>query len=138
MPRALSQRERQRQEARWLDFARELLGATEVRLHHVPNWLRRAILKVVPTPARGCTTGHACLDRALHHTGDRGWCDHYGSTTLAGKLVFVSEPYLSLGDLDAARRFADLLGVELSISPLSWWYPSSTTRLILWPPEGRR
>ena len=108
--------------------ARQLLKPSEVRLHHVPNWFRRALLKAYGCP-RHDTSGHAVLYHAA--SNDRDWLDHWGSTQIDGKAAFVSEPYgLSAESMAAAAELATKAGCRFYVSPNAWWYPGATIRLV--------
>ncbi len=115
---------------------REILKPSPVRLHHVPNWLRLRMLRTY-----GCSHGILSGWAVLHHaTGDnRGWLDHCGSTLLPnGQRAFVSEPYgfseQTAADLNA---FCRPMGLRWSVKANSEWFPGSTVRIVIYPPEGR-
>ena len=113
---------------------RELLKPTAVRSSHVPDWLRRELLKVYGCPNRD-TAGFAVLQ---HATGDAlwSWLDHWGSTKIGDKLCFVSEPYdVSIEELSQIDSLARRIGCPWYLSPNSWWYPGRTIRIVIEPPR---
>ncbi len=108
---------------------RRLMKPTEVRLDHVPTWLAKRIRERI-RPESGAA-GWKLLELARQRADcDHGVIDHWGTTMLDGAEVFVSEPYLAPSHLAGARRLAKLLGLTLEVSPISWWFPGNTTRLI--------
>lgn len=114
---------------------REILKPSEVRIGHVPAWLSKRIReRLEPRPTgRGCTL----LLHALERTKCGDVFDHHGSTILRdGRPAYVSEPYLHPEQIEIAQRFAELLGLELSISANSWWSPGVTIRLIFTLPAN--
>ena len=129
--------------AHLIDRARQLLQPSPVELHHVPNWLRRQILRTLrggpDRPPRYCTGGLEAFQHAISVTRTGSAFDHWGSMLDGdGLRVFVSEPYLSIEGVKAAERFAERFELELSISSNSWWFPGQTTRLIFRLAELRR
>lgn len=109
---------------RHIERCRELLQPSPVRVGHVPRWLARRIRE--RTPCRG--HGTTLLGKALALAQAR--FDHEGSTVLPdGREAFVSETYELLHDIDGARRFAALLGLELRVSACSWWFPGYAIRV---------
>jgi hypothetical protein len=129
-PKNAAQQQRER-----IERAREILKPSPVRLHHVPNWLRRRLLERVGTEFR-LTDGSSVLRIAMDRLNIR--FDHYGSTVWCGIPAFVSEPYASPDDIADAVRFAEVVGLELRIEPNSWWYPGQTTRLMFMLPKAER
>jgi hypothetical protein len=74
----------------------------------------------------------------LHHAGraagSEDWVDHTGVTTEFGRKVFVAEPYhVTAADLVAIQTIAKECDLEFSVSPHSWWFPTRTWRISLWP-----
>jgi hypothetical protein len=118
-----------------IETARELLRPSEVRLHHVPNWLRRRLLEKIGTEFR-LTDGGSVIRYAMDRLKIR--FDHWGSTKFCGTTAFVSEPYASADDITDAVRFAEAVDLELRILPNSWWYPGQTLRLLFMLPKAER
>ena len=119
--------------AKQREAVRKLLKPSPVRLNHIPNWLRLRMLRAFGCPNRD-TSAWAVL---YHATGDRRrWLDHFGSTMLRGRRVFVSEPYgfsaESAADLEA---FCRPMGVKWSVDSNSEWNPGSTVRVSIEEPE---
>ena len=119
---------------------RKLLKPTEVRLHHVPNWFRRRLLKVFGC-SHGYTGGWFVLDHARkQHFGDNArWLDHWGSTKYRSGTAFVSEPYqVSPETVALLDSFAKRIGVDWHLSANSWWYPGWTIRILFCEQTGAR
>ena len=114
--------------------ARKLLGPSEVRLHHIPGWLRLRMLR-----AFGCGKYDSNGWSVLHHAvGDRRrWLDHIGSTTLSnGRRAFVSEPYgFSSGMAKELEAFCVPMGLDWRVSGNAEWYPGSTVRIVIEEPQ---
>jgi uncharacterized protein (TIGR02996 family) len=121
--------------ADWLDER----GPTPVRLHHLPNWLRLAWLRGVPSgEGRGrLTAGWAVameMDRRFETTRYAAALDHWGSTTVAGRLCFVNEPYQYAADVLAqCRTLASLVGGVAAYARQSDW-GHGTVRGLVFPP----
>ena len=134
-------REAERQQRRQIQAARDLLQPSEVRLHHVPRWLTRRIKAALGKSPLAYHFGPDEVRRAadVASTNRHGayWLDHFGTTTVHGRPAFVSEPYLEVGMVEDARRFAKLLGLTFDIRPNSWWYPGQTTRLVFQEPKSK-
>lgn len=117
-----------------IDQARALLRPSPVDLHHLPAWLAKRIrARFGHLP--GCCNSFCRLQRVaiVAGRGRDSWLDHWGCTVLDGRKMFVAEPYTDVCDLAAAQRFADALGLDMSISANAWWYPSMTLRLTFYP-----
>ena len=112
---------------------RRLHRPTEVRSRSIPHWLCQRIRERLQ-PERELSNC-ALLSLAMQ----RANCgplviDHYGTTTIRGREVFVAEPYPLPSRVVRAKQFANLLGLSLDVSSNSWWYPGFTTRLIFSQP----
>lgn len=110
---------------------RDRLGVSEVRLHHVPNWFRLAVLRAFKAPYRYHTAGWAAIYR-LQAVDERccRWIDHWGSTKVAGQQIFVSEPYNLTDDhRNSIQQICDAINCDWYESSLSWWYPGHTVRV---------
>jgi len=113
-----------------IHLRREVMQPTEVRLHHVPDWLRLACLHRLPRPnvpgyrdASGWGVVNDCIRPA-------GWLDHWGSTRLGDRVCFVSEPYsVSAQNVRDIEELASLLDCDWWLSSNSWWNPGSTIRI---------
>lgn len=137
------------QQTLWIEEARRLHQPTPVKQNHVPQWLWRRLLKVFrdnPTlKARlmrdSCRVGYYMVRELADDVSggfmSSSWLDHWGTTVMHGEQVFVAEPYLNAGDLENARRFADVLDLDFRIDANSWWYPGRTTRLIFRQRKGQ-
>ena len=121
--------------------ARELLKPSPVRLHHVPGWLTKRIKQRL-----GRLPGCHYADDRLREVASMAagsvmcdsWLDHWGSTTHRGRKAFVTEPYADRSHIEAALRFADLLGLQVEFAANSWWYPGSTLRIAFYLPDEER
>lgn len=124
------------------DGRRELTAevGSPVRRHHVPNWLRLRLLKVLKGDNRD-TSGWSVLMRAEQQFELRYWLDHWGSAVVPdhdhpGREItaFVAEPYVvSDSTMRNALDFAETIGCRLDVSACSEWYPTSTLRLTFIP-----
>lgn len=115
-----------------IEILRRLTGASAVTLSLVPPWFRRAVKQAVVRAGGEPRFSDmmdfpyaACLKLGVGY----GWLDHWGTAKLGDRELFVSEPYLSCGHVEEAIRFAEVVGLDLMISPASWWNPGRTTRL---------
>ena len=122
---------------RFIADARAVLRPSEVKLHRVPGWLRLRLLK-----AFGCrdhdTSGCGVLQHAMKHLAGNGWLDgwmdHWGSSTIGDRRVFVAEPYtLTLAEHGAIERLCAAIDCECWLSSNSWWYPGHTLRIVITP-----
>lgn len=109
---------------------RERLKPSPVRIGHVPNWFRLALLK-----AYGCAFGDTSGAGILHEASIRwrgSWLDHWGSTRLAnGEVVFVAEPYdFSPANAAECEQIAVALGCRWYPEANSWWWPGQTKRIV--------
>ena len=124
----------QTDEAR-IEALRRQLKPSAVRLHHVPDFFRRRLLK-----AYGCSYGDNSGYGALGHAERKHgwhWVDHPGSTTYRGRPAFVSEPYqLSFEDHAAIDALCRECNLAYFVSANSWWNPGSTLRVLIYEPEG--
>lgn len=119
--------------------ARWLLRPAPVRLHHVPNWLRRRILRTL-----GCRDGLTKGPNVLMHAVSRttkpsasSWLDHWGSSRQNDVTVFVTEPYsVTEGCLQAVGAFCRVLHLEWYVSSNTWWFPGRTVRIVIYEPEN--
>jgi len=118
-----------------ISAARELFKPSPVRLHHVPDWLRRRMLKAFGSAHRD-TSGWGVLNHALRG-GQDFWLDHWGTTTLPnGHRAFVSEPYGFTPEMARGlQEFCKPMGVSYYVSANSWWYPGWTVRIVIEEPE---
>ena len=109
--------------------ARKLLKPTEVKLHKVPGWFRKQLLKTTGC-SHGLTAGWSVLQHAIDKADAHMLFDHCGSTVLStGTPAFVAEPYGGdVRQVTKAIRFAELTGLDVHISANSWWYPGQTVR----------
>lgn len=122
----------------WIEDARLVLKPLQVKLNHVPNWFRKAVIKAFPKQgiSSGADVGLFLLNHAYRH----GWLDHWGSSNriLNGEpiSVFVTEPYqIDHLDLLAVSGLADKLNCCYGVFANSWWFPGSTLRIEFWPKE---
>jgi hypothetical protein len=132
---AVNQNHTAKRQREQIENARKLLNPSEVRLNHVPNWLRRRLLKKIGTEY-GLTDGGSVIRYAMDRL--KITFDHWGSTDFYGTPAFVSEPYASAEDVADAVRFAEAVDLELRILPNSWWYPGQTLRLLFTLPQAER
>jgi hypothetical protein len=112
---------------------RKKFQPSEVRLHHVPNWMRLMLLRKCGTRTPGWTKGSDLIWHLDHLCGGdhRRILDHWGSTiTSCGRRDFVTEPYMDaeLACL-VARRVARAIHCEFYVSDNSWWFPGRTIRI---------
>ena len=125
--------EAEAQKKRILAF-REMFRPSPVRLQHVPDWLRRRILK-----AHGCRDGMTDGWSVLHNAAGPmpRWLDHFGSTTLPnGKRAFVSEPYGFTHEMATElQAFCEPMGLRYHVSANAWWNPPSTVRIVIEEPD---
>jgi hypothetical protein len=130
-----------KQQAINIETARKLLSPTPVRLHHVPKWFavqaRQLARKI------GCRLPYEWTDDSIHAlarrfaTCEETWMDHYGSTTIHGRMAFVAEPYpVSAETIGKIAELARQLGLECFVSANSWWYPGWTIRIGFWKPDA--
>ncbi len=119
-------------QAKLIADARRLLRPSPVRIHHIPNWFRLALLKAYGCD-RGDTSAHSVLRHAEHASGQWWhWLDHWGSTTYHGRPCFVSEPYhLSEADVAAIAELCRRCNLDFHLSSNSWWFPGSTVRAVI-------
>lgn len=110
---------------------RKLLKPTEVRLHHCPKWFWNAGRKVYKKHSSWSASWWvcSCLPQDPH------WLDHWGSTKLHdGRIAFVSEPYivnpLPQDVVKLLEEIASRISCLWWVSANSWWYPTSTTRIV--------
>ena len=130
-----NQEGKQRQE---IERLRELLRPSPVKVNHVPDWLRKRVLRALgPWGRHDLLDGFSVLQAAIQKLGI-GPFDHFGSTTWHGIAAFVSEPYCATSDVVGAALFAERLDLEFRIEPNSWWYPMQTTRLLFTLPRAER
>ena len=122
---------------RRIEEARRILKPRKVRAGHVPNWLRRKMLKRF-----GCESGYTDAWSVLQQTlgrlygGRPRWLDHYGSSKQGDVNVFVAEPYsLTAADLRDVAAFATELGLSVAVGSNSWHYPGATVRIEFRPAE---
>lgn len=119
--------------------ARTVLQPSRVRLHHVPDWFRRRLLKAFEGRQRWghrATDGWSVLQNAINQLPSDRWADHCGSTTIHKRPAFVAEPYgVSESDLASIAELARRSGCEWFISSNSWWYPGATIRIAFVEPE---
>jgi hypothetical protein len=115
-----------------LEAVRALERVTPVCERHVPQWFHDVLMRTyghqlrdVP-PAFRVRAAAGLIGRAL-------WLDYWGSTVLEGKLVFAAEPLSHMVDLIEPQRFADELGLALTVTDNAWRCPSWSTRLVFWP-----
>lgn len=107
--------------------ARGMFQPSPVDVGHVPNWLRRRILKKVRHSGTQGKCGQAVLHYALAATDAWDAFDHWGSIEDGDQ--FVSEPYsVNAAKLAAAIRFADLVGLSFWINAISWHFPGQAVR----------
>lgn len=121
---------------------RKAWGVAEPELHVVPSWIRARVTAATKSgtlPAR--QRGHSAdawhsLQHAISTLGS-GWLDHYGRIRLAnGTHQLISEPYgLVSSDVQQLERFCSVLGLKYYISPVSWWFPSETIRIVITEPD---
>lgn len=112
---------------------REERKPSPVRLHHVPDWFRRRLLKVFGT-WRGQTSASLVFYHFQNHVmAFPNWIDHWGSTRLPdGSVAFISEPYSRPEDVrDSVAALAHDLGCSWCITGNSEWFPGSTIRIEL-------
>ena len=121
-----------RMQMQFIDAARQLLQPSPVDLHHVPGWFRLVLLENYGCQ-HGPTDGSTLLT-TLAQTLEWRWVDHWGSTSYHGVHAFVSEPYgLRAADLGAIAEMCRACNLEYIVSPNSWWYPSHTIRILIFP-----
>ena len=96
---------------------RKKTGAVEVRHHHMPLWFMKAAWPHVKHGTNWPEWSESVLGLYL---------DHWG--TCERGRVFVNEPYPSPDDHRKHAEVAERLGLELIVSPNSWWYPGWTNR----------
>jgi hypothetical protein len=128
------------EQARRIEWSRQVLHTSSVELHKVPNWLRYKLMAAnkrrgwQPAGGRG---GVFQLQTFLSRSGlnSTGWCDHWGTAYEATGhgFDFVAEPYLSPSHLSESFRFSIAIGVRAYVSANSWWYPGRTIRLGFYP-----
>ncbi len=141
---AIAEREKtnERVEA-WIAEARRILNPSPVRAEHVPDWLRRRMLKAFPSTSghrHRNTRGWAVLQDALRSFAHSSyWCDHPGSTWMngIGGTAFVVEPYtLNQYHLAEIAEFARQVGCKYEVSANSWHFPGNTVRVIFFGNSG--
>lgn len=118
---------------------RRELNPNPVKLHEVPEWVRRACLKIVKGKRwRGSSTrGPVVLEDAVNLCSRDGWCDHWGTVVINGKQCLASEPYgMTAESMKSAIEFAEKIGARLEIDSNSWWFPGRTVRLTFFPPNS--
>ena len=108
----------------------------EVTPNHVPNWLRLQIIRLMPVSRYDLDGRGALMATTRINALSGSWLDHWGSATINGQTVFVSEPYADASDppveaIEFARRF----DLRLEVRRESAWNPPSTIRLVFFPPE---
>lgn len=109
---------------------RELLGTKEPKLHKIPRWLLRRIVKNyewIKTQDQAKQEIHRVCTWFL---------DHFGELKEDGRTLFVVEPYgPSKEQLKSAEDFAEKLGIKWYTTPESWWYPGRTYRIAFYEPN---
>lgn len=92
----------------------------------MPRWLQSALVHRSGKP-------HWCGG------SDPTWMDHWGTATINGKRVFVSEPYgLSDDGVRNLMEFCSKYKIKVDIQAASWHYPTHCLRIILTPPANFR
>jgi hypothetical protein len=104
--------------------------ASPVIAKRIPDWMRQRLLKVFGPTNLGYTDGDYLFEYWSRKYRELPWLDHWGSTVVGDQEIVVSEPYLSMTcDFSEPRRFAELLGCDLTVDAQSYWYPGKTIRL---------
>ena len=66
--------------------------------------------------------------------GRKPWLDHWGEADYHGRPVLVSEPYdLPSDKVEALLAFCRKHHLEFEITATSYWYPTRTLRIIIYP-----
>lgn len=116
-----------------IEAARALLRPTPVKLHHVPNWFRMALLR-----GFGCADCRTSGEDVLHYAIDcvrrrnyfSSWLDHWGSTAYQSRPNFVSEPYnITEDNVKEIAEIARKSGCKWFLTANSWWFPGATIRI---------
>ncbi len=108
--------------------ARKLLKSSPVTLWACPRWLRWRIESV----EKGTWLPMEYLFGEQLHTTAR-WLDHWGTSRIGSRSVFVSEPYdFDLDDAKEVDVFCKTLGLGWYLSSNSWWYPGRTIRIVFY------
>jgi len=114
-----------------IEFNRNILGCRPVALDSLPRfWMARVCRYTGGWGRIAATTGMNWLESMQPFR----LFDHWGkSTTIDGRMCFVTEPYLSFRNPKVIRCYAALaiaLGLDLTVydEDQSWWYPGHTMR----------
>jgi hypothetical protein len=138
---ATSLKSRRERLARLYEYRRELAevrwltGVQPVRIGHVPYWLIHKILRANVVGKCCPRTGWAVYRSAIENLRVTRAFDHVGSVTEGGYVYLVSEPYmLDDSHLEAAKRFADAVGIRVFTDLHSWHAPTQGTSRIAFLP----
>lgn len=124
-----------RKQKAWIDHARKATEAREVALHKCPKWARKAIRNAIPD------AGHVLdVSGGVPSSFDGVHLfDHWGTSRIERHgytgPTLVTEPYGYREHVEAALRFADLIGCNVEIGRASWWFPGSTVRIEFYPKD---
>lgn len=111
----------------------------EVRLHKVPGWLSKTVRAAFKGEYRRqyCPDSPSLVQHCIRLCSDdcEHWLDHWGTAKIGGRDCFVAEPYgLSERSIRSIMRFCEKCGLEFRVSATSFWFPTRTVRVIIFPP----
>lgn len=119
------------------DVVRKALNISQVDLGNIPDWVKRILKQEYGIPMRGAAF-QDYLNGLESLIGENA-VDHWGTTTWNGiKGCFVTEPYgISTSKVLRLRELGRRLGFAVAYDSVSYHYPGSCDRVILFPITSR-